>query len=109
MAETALWHKYLPEGGRDRYNRPISGFAEPVAIPIRGFDPGTSSEPRDGTARRVNTKPTLYLRSDPGISPLDEFSVRGVRYEVEGDAAVWVSPHSGRLAGCEVALRKGTG
>lgn len=109
MAETALWHKYLPEGGKDRYNRPISGFAGPVTIAVRGFDPGTSSEPRAGTSRRVNAKPTLYLRRDPGIGSMDEFSVRGVRYEVEGEDGVWVSPYSGRLAGCEVTLRKVTG
>ena len=109
VAELVRWYAHREEAGTDRYGRPISGFAAPVSLPIKGFDPGTSSEPRSGTSSRVNTKPTLYLRRDPGIGSQDEFEVRGIRYQAVGDAGAWVSPYSSRLAGVEVALQRVVG
>ena len=109
VAEMALWFRHGETGERDRYNRPIVGLTPAGALPIKAFDPGSSAEPRSGTSHRVNTKPTLYLRSDPGIGPQDEFEIRGRRYQVAGDAGAWVSPYIGRLAGVEVALQRVVG
>ena len=107
-----LWH-HSPTSEEpsvlDDYGRPPQ--PEPVTVQIwaYGFDPGATSEPREGTSRRVNTEPTIYLVTDPGITPGDEMTVHGRRYHVEGEPAVWQSPTTGRVVGVEVALRKVAG
>ena len=93
----------------DDYGRPIEPAPTSEEILAIGFDPGTTSEPRSGTSRRVNTKPTLYFHRHHPITAGDTITVHGLDYEVEGDPGVWQSPVTGRIAGVEVTLRRVVG
>ena len=103
------WHHTPESTDEDEYGRPIT--PKPVDLTVRAiaFDPGTTSEPRSGTSRRVSTKPTMYLPDDPGLTAQDAFTVHGRRYEIDGDPGIWQSPITGQVKGVEVPMRRVTG
>lgn len=94
--------------GVDAYGRETVAWVDEQVDGL-GFEPGSSSEPRAGAQRRVNTKPTLILPDGLVIGSEDQITVRGVRYEVEGETGVWRNPFTGWSPGGEVTLQKVTG
>ena len=85
-------------------------FAADTVVTVYGVDPGGSTEPASGVDAQVRTTPTLYFRGvEIPASEHDEWTVRGVRYEQEGPAAVWRSPATGRVAGTVIRLKGRTG
>lgn len=106
--EQVVWHQRT-DGDLDAYGRPKVSFVDAVLENV-AVAPGSTSEPRRQGSERVTTQMTLYLQPDPGVKPGDRFTVRGTRYEVEGDVSgAWVNPFTGNGFGCEIGLRKVTG
>lgn len=107
--EQVTWHRH-GEVGRDSYNRPISGFTDHVLENV-AVAPGSSSE--SGTTsnpHRLSTQMSIFLTEDPGITDMDEFTVRGRRYKVDGDpGGGWTNPFTGSAFGVEVNLKKVSG
>lgn len=107
--ESVVWHERT-ETGRDAYNRPVVGWVDHVVENV-AVAPGSTSEPRlDANMNRLRTEMSLYLVHDPGIKSSDQITVRGVRYEVEGDVSGgWSNPFTGTSFGSEITLRRVTG
>ncbi len=95
--------------GEDRYNQPVYGDV-PTELQGAGFDPGDATESLTAGGAASSTTPTLYFyKSKPDIVRGDQIQVRGVKYQVEGDPGVWVSPFTGQLAGTTVRLTRSEG
>lgn len=72
-------------------------FGPDVTVWADRFDPGGSTELNSRVDAAVETKPTLYFRSDIDSSPHDEWTVRGLRYEQDGEAGRWRNPRTGTV------------
>ena len=114
QGESVLWHRCVGTGRRDPYNRKVREFAPPEEIrtvPPEAFRdllvaPGSSSEPAQRMSYRVVIQMTLFLAANPGIGPLDQITVRGQRYDVDGDPGDWGTGFTDWDPGIEVRLRK---
>lgn len=107
--EQVVWHRHGVTG-KDSYNRPILGFVdEPLENVV--VAPGSSSESRStSNPSRLSTQMSIFLIRDPGVTDRDEFTVRGRRYEVDGDVeGSWTNPFSGSSFGTEINLKKVSG
>ena len=107
--EQVTWHRHGVTG-KDAYNRPIFGWADRTLENV-AVAPGSSSE--GGTIsnpHRLSTQMSIFLTEDPGVTDLDEFTVRGRRYMVDGDSdGGWTNPFTGTSFGVEVNLKKVSG
>lgn len=83
-----------------------TSLAPPVPLAGCGFAPESTKEPRDGTQIRVVSTAKLYVPAGTQVGPNDEFTVRGVRYAVEGDPGQWTNPFTGWSPGAEIMLRR---
>jgi len=92
--------------GEDSYGNETEGYGPPVTLYGFGFDPGSSSEPRQPGMDRVIVEPTLYGPFDMPFLPKDKVIVRGLTYEVEGEVRQWRNMFSNREAGGVVTLRR---
>ena len=82
-------------GAEDAHGNTTDGWGAPVTVGIYAFDPGSSSEPREGQDR-VIVEPTLYLPADVIFNPGDRVIVRGKTYEVDGETREWRHPSISR-------------
>jgi hypothetical protein len=73
---------------------------------VYGFDPGSSSEPREPGHDRVIVEPSLYGPYGMPFVNRDRVIVRGQTYEVEGVVRQWKHMRSNREAGAVVTLRR---
>lgn len=90
---------------KDKYGDVTTTKADPVAVPRAVFAPRSSTERSDPRAPAVIVGGTLYLKN-VAVSSLDEFTIDGIPYTVEGDPGHWVSPFTGRDFGYEVAVKR---
>lgn len=90
----------------DAYGNETESYGAPVTLYGFGFDPGSSSEPRQPGMDRVIVEPTLYGPFDMPFLPRDRVLVRGLLYEVEGEVRQWRNFYSNREAGGVVSLRR---
>lgn len=65
-----------------------------VTVTGCGFDPGGSTENVQGQDL-VTSQPTLYVPAETGVGVVDAVTVRGVRYEVDGQPASYTNPFTG--------------
>jgi hypothetical protein len=90
ISET-VQHLPFVEGAEDAHGNPAETWADPVDVGIYAFDPGSSSEPRDGQDR-VIVAPTIYMPDDVVFGSRDRVVVRGKTYEVDGETREWRHP-----------------
>lgn len=84
-------HQGFIAGVVDAHGNPAESWSPAVAVGVYAFDPGSSSEPREGQDR-VIVEPTLYLPAEIVFGPRDRVTARGRAYEVEGETREWVHP-----------------
>lgn len=58
---------------------------------------------------QVSTDLTIFLPYGTDIEAVDSVEVGGTRYDVMGDASVWVSPFSGHTAPIQIRVTRVTG
>lgn len=95
---------FIPDG-EDETGNTVETWRPPVTVGIYAFDPGSSSEPREGNDR-VIVEPTLYMPSDVVMNPQDLVTVRGKKYPVEGETREWVHPTDTTRRANVVTLRR---
>lgn len=78
-------------GAVDTHGNPAEAWDDPEDVGVYGFDPGSTSEPRDGQDR-VIVEPTLYLPHGVVLGARDRVTARGLLYEVEGVTREWRHP-----------------
>lgn len=84
-------HGVFEAGAEDATGNPVESWAELVSVGVYAFDPGSTSEPRDGNDR-VIVEPTVYMPATVVFGHRDVVWARGERYEVDGDTREWVHP-----------------
>lgn len=84
-------HEAFNTGAEDATGNPVESWLPPVSVGVYAFDPGSSSEPREGNDR-VIVEPTLYFPAETILGPRDVVWARGKRYLVEGETREWVHP-----------------
>ena len=95
-------------GATNAHGNPVEAWASVgVQVGIYVFDPGSSSEPRDG-GDRVIVEPTIYCPPGSVFDSRDRVECRGELFEVEGVPRVWNHPTAGPR-GVVVSLRRVTG
>lgn len=85
----------------------LKTFADDEQVQRVGVDPGVSVEP--GTDSTVTSNPVLYIHTLTNPSPHDEWTVRGLRYEQDGEALHPIHPMTGWDPGWIVKLARRTG
>lgn len=72
--------------------------------------PSFVAEPVDGVSERAVTKLAIYVAPGLGVGPLDEVTVRGERFAVDGPVSGdWKNPFNGWTPGAEIRLKKVAG
>lgn len=104
VSETVLWAAYQA-GATDAHGNPAEGWATAISKDVWAFDPGSSSEPREGQ-NRVIVEPTLYMPSTVVFGHRDRVTARGLLYEVEGVTREWVHPSDATRRGNVCTLRR---
>ncbi len=98
-------HEAFDAGAVDAHGNPAEGWGEAVSVGVYAFDPGSSSEPREGGDRLI-VQPTLYLPAEAVFGSRDRVTARGYQYEVEGDTREWVHPTDSSRRANVVTLRR---
>lgn len=105
--ESVIWHRWT-EGGTDDYGMTLPGGYSDVVVPGAAFAPESTKE--DSPDTRVVSQASLYLTSPIPYRARDQFTVRDLRYAVEGDAqGGWTNPFTGTGHGQEILLKRTTG
>lgn len=90
----------------DVYGNETASYGAAVVLLGFGFDPGSTSEPRQPGMGRVIVEPTLYGPFNMPFQSRDRVVVRGLLYEVDGVVRQWRNYYSNREAGGVVNLRR---
>ena len=107
--ETVVVHPWLEEAGRDRYNNPVPGWGEDILRPNCAVAPRVQTEPGDPNRTMVIDGFVIYDSFDSPVTSHDEVTVRGGRYQVDGEVARWANPFNGGKPGCEFTVRRVSG
>lgn len=98
-------HEAFEAGAVDSHGNPVEAWSTPASAGVYAFDPGSSSEPREGGDRLI-VEPTLYLPADAVFGARDRVTARGLQYEVEGVTREWVHPTDPTRRANVVTLRR---
>lgn len=101
-----MQHLAFQGAGWDAHGNAVESWTDPVTLEGFGFDPGSSSEPRDAGQDRVIVEPTLYGPYGVPFGPRDKIICRGDTYEVEGVVRQWLNMFTNRRAGSVTSLRR---
>ncbi|MBW3663570.1 MAG: hypothetical protein KY469_10765 [Actinobacteria bacterium] len=101
--ETVTLHRHAA-GGTDAHGNTTYTYTDETVE-------GAAVAPRQGEETGNNRDTaivglTVYLTHEVEMSPLDQMTVRGVRYSIVGEPGLWVSPHTGVTRGVQVALER---
>lgn len=91
---------------RDGGNNDVPVYADSTLV--GGFAPAGSVEVVQGQDT-VTTTPSVYLPAGTVVKAVDQMTVRGVLYDVQGDPQDWGHPFTGWQAGIVVRLQGVTG
>lgn len=101
-------HEVFVADGEDDTGNTVESWLPAVSVGVFAFDPGSSSEPRQGNDR-VIVEPTLYVPAGLVMASRDRVVARGDRYEVEGETREWVHPTDATRRANVVTLRRADG
>lgn len=105
ITEFVLWERFI-EDGVDAHGNAGESWAPAVSVGIHAFAPGSSTEPVGDGQDRVISESMIYVNNDVVMEPRDRVTVRGKRYEVEGETLTYRSPHGPLADGNVIKLRK---
>lgn len=107
--DTVVLHRFK-ENVRNAHGQLTKVFHPDEVVEKVAVAPSFVAEKAGGVAERVITQPTIYVGPGLGVGPLDEFTVRGERFGIDGAiSGDWVNPFTGLTPGAGVRLKKVTG
>lgn len=92
--------------GHDTYGNDV--YTSTDSTVVGGFAPAGSAELTQGQDL-VTTTPSVYLPAGTNVAAVDQVTVRGVTYDVDGSPQDWRHPFTGWQAGIVVRLQGVTG
>lgn len=95
--------------GQDIYHSDV--YSSTDTATSGAFAPAGSTEVVQGQDT-ITTQDSVYitdLTGLPAVEAIDQLTVRGVTYDVDGTPALWVNPWSGETDGLVIRLRGVTG
>lgn len=105
ISESVLHEKFTGVT-QDAKGNDVPSWGAAVDLGIYAFNPGGTSEPfTSGHDTRVVTVPSIYVPSGAQVGARDRVTVRGKRFEVDGDALDFRNPYGVEMDGIEVKLR----
>lgn len=109
ISET-VQHEVFTGTSRDAHGNTVETWADAVSLGIYAFNPGTSSETSGSSAAsgheaRTVTTPSIYLPSTASVSARDRITVRGKRFEVDGEPLDFRNPYGGEMNGKSISLK----
>jgi hypothetical protein len=91
----------------DRNGDPIAGPDVEVEIEGCGVAPRPSGDTSDPGRLGVIIGYTVYIPDRVGlVANTDRLRIRSKQYVIEGEPGEWIDPHTGRVAGTEIAVRR---
>lgn len=108
ISEFVQHEVYIP-GAEDAHGNEVDAWKPGVDLGIYAFNPGGTSEPIIPGHDRVISVPTIYVPSDAVVGAHDRVTVRGKRYEVDGDDRDWRNPYDSTMNGLSIELKAVTG
>lgn len=106
FGETAVLHQHNGST-RDGDGNDIPSFTD-IPVDKGAFDPGGSTELVQGQDI-VSAQPRWFPPAGVVVAPVDQVTIRGVRYEVDGQPADFLNPFTGWHPGMVVNLKAVSG
>lgn len=106
IGETITITRQGEQTGEDEQGSPIFD-TDTLEVPGCVFAPGTSDEAGSTAGARIVTGGTVYAPSGTVFLPTDMLTIRGERWQIDGEAGQWTSPFTGTGWGVEVAVKRG--
>ncbi|WP_193510479.1 hypothetical protein [Cryobacterium sp. BB736] len=100
-----MQHEVYAGMGEDRHGNEIELWNPPVELGIYAFNPGGTAEPAGADQDRVISLPTIYVPNSAVVGPHDRFTVRGQRFDVEGDIRDFRNPYDSSMNGLSINLK----
>jgi hypothetical protein len=103
---TVTFHTRVPTG-KDSHG--ITTYRDvDLAVPGCGFNPGGSAELVQGQDL-IRTQPEVYAPPGTVVGPVDQVTVNGTRYDVDGSPNAYTNPFTGWQTPVVVKLKAVTG
>ena len=101
----------LSVGNVDAHGNPVESYGSPVVVPGCAFDPGGTVESFGPGRDVVVTSPRVFVPSSVAVpvAARDRVTVRGARFQVRGDPAVFTNPFTGWTPATVVNLERVAG
>jgi hypothetical protein len=106
--ETILIHPYV-EGDYDPNGNPVVSWGEPVERDHVAVAPHMVEKEDNGQRSMVVSGYDLYDTFDAPIGPRDQITVRGDRYEIDGEVERWRNPYTGVDRGSKIIVKRVSG
>lgn len=104
LSETVQVESYIA-GAEDSHGNEIDAWSPPVDVLIYAFNPGVTDEPPMPGHDRTVTTPTIYVPSAVILHPRDRVTVRGKRFDVDGDTLDFRNPFDASMDGNSINLK----
>lgn len=104
LSETVQVESYVA-GVEDAHGNETDSWSTPVDVLVYAFNPGVTDEPAMPGHDRTVTTPTIYVPSTVILHPRDRVTVRGKRYEVDGDTLDFRNPFDASMDGNSINLK----
>lgn len=102
-------HEAFIPGAVDAHGNEVEDWLPAVELGIYAYNPGGTSEPLVPGHDRVITVPTIYVPSDAVVGAHDLVTVRGKKFEIDGDSLDFRNPYDAGMNGLAIDLKAVTG
>lgn len=109
FGESVVVHRFK-ESIRNAHGQSVKVFHPDELVSRVAVAPRSTAEPDNGISERVIYPMSLYFEPGFALSALDEVTVRGERFAIDGGVSgEWVNPFTGWAPGSEIRLKRVTG
>ena len=106
VTEYVKWERWDPSA-TDAHGNAVPAYKPAKLVGIYAFNPGTGGVVfTPGHELRVETQPAIYAPKKVRFHPGDRVTVRGVRYEVDGETQQYRNPFDPSMDGVQINLKE---
>lgn len=105
----SVQHEAFVPAETGAHGNPRETWAKAVPVGIYAFNPGVPADLITAGHDRDVSTPSIYVPSSVVMGARDRVTVRGERYEVDGETQDYRNPYGARMDGNQINLRKVAG